>query len=175
MVVVQKGVFNNWYHRKCVEAVESPYDLLYGTTKSTTSFWFAIVLWLKLTINVLHSVGTASELLWGIWMQLALGITVCILVLVRPYISAVDERVEIAALLSLMGVLACTSSLRAGDELDPVYTAVVALLAIVPIATLVGLKFQERRTAKKMRAHLAALTRCGALDQHPCAKTSCAY
>ena len=91
---MEKGVFYSWYHRKCIEAVESPLDLLYGTTKSTTSYWFAVVLWLKLAINLLHAVGKSSQLLWGIWVTLSLGVTVCILVLVRPYISTVDERVE---------------------------------------------------------------------------------
>ena len=53
-----------------------------------------VVLWLKLAINLLHAVGKSSQLLWGIWVTLSLGVTVCILVLVRPYISTVDERVE---------------------------------------------------------------------------------
>ena len=160
---VRKGAFYSWYHRKCSEAVESPFDVLYGTSKPAASYWFAVVLWLKLVINFLHSVGQSTELEWGVWVQLALGVTVCILVLVRPYISLDDERVDIAALLSLVGVLACTFTARAGEPLAPAYTAVAAVLAAAPIVTLFGLNLWAKRTAKKERAHL----RCGAMSDGP--------
>jgi hypothetical protein len=160
---VRKGAFYSWYHRKCSEAVESPFDVLYGTSKPAASYWFAVVLWLKLVINFLHSVGQSTELEWGVWVQLALGVTVCILVLVRPYISLDDERVDIAALLSLVGVLACSFTARAGEPLAPAYTAVAAVLAAAPIVTLLGLNLWAKRTAKKERAHL----RCGAISDGP--------
>jgi hypothetical protein len=159
---VRKGAFYSWYHRKCSEAVESPFDVLYGTSKPAASYWFAVVLWLKLVINFLHSIGQSTELEWGVWVQLALGVTVCILVLVRPYISLDDERVEIVALLSLVGVLACTFTARAGEPLAPAYTAVAAVLAVAPIVTLFGLNLWAKRTAKKERAHL----RCGTMSPH---------
>ena len=64
-----------------------------------------------------------------------------------------------------MGVLACTSSAEAGEPLDQAYTVVVALLAVAPVGTMMGLKLKERQAAKRARVHLAARTRSGAFRQ----------
>ena len=42
---------------------------------------------------------------------------------------------------------------------------VVALLAVAPVGTMMGLKLKERQAAKRARVHLAARTRSGAFRQ----------
>ena len=51
-------------HRRPLTALCSrtpQFDVLYGTTRSSSYFWFAQILWLKTLINALFSFGRASE------------------------------------------------------------------------------------------------------------------
>jgi Ca2+-binding EF-hand superfamily protein len=70
---VSKATFRRWFEMRCTEVVETPYDVLYGTTRPGAYYWFAEVLWLKTAINVLYVFGRAESLEWHVWMHALLG------------------------------------------------------------------------------------------------------
>jgi hypothetical protein len=72
-VTVSKAMFRRWFTMKCTEAVETPYDVLYGTTRPGAYYWFCEVLWLKTAINVLYVFGRAESMEWHVWMHALLG------------------------------------------------------------------------------------------------------
>eukprot|EP01047_Picozoa_sp_COSAG01_P031303 COSAG01_NODE_2216_length_8154_cov_4.207945_7_plen_130_part_00 len=78
------------------------YDVLFACNSSAVYWWFAQVLWLKTIINVLYSAGQAEVIShWHIWMACVLGISVFLMANQRPYISNVDQQVEIFAMINL--------------------------------------------------------------------------
>jgi hypothetical protein len=153
-VTVSKAKFQRWFEKKCSEAADTPYDVLYGTTRPGAYYWFIEVLWLKTAINVLYVFGRAESLEWHVWMHALLGMSVSIMIFVRPYISTIDQRVETVALLALGGIAHIASLFTLGGMLDPEYLVLTVLLALVPLVTLVGLKAMEARQTKA--AHKAS-------------------
>jgi hypothetical protein len=79
------------------------------------------------------------------------------MIVVRPYISEIDQRVETVALLALGGVAHIASLFTLGGMLDPEYLVLIISLALVPLVTLIGLKtIQSRRIKAAHRASRAA-------------------
>ena len=111
--VVTKAAFERWFRKRCTAAVDDPYDVLYGTTDSRAYYWFMQILWLKTLINLLYSFGRAAQPgdalhSWHLWMAMLLSASVCAMICVNPYLSPIDQTVELFALLCLARGGACT-------------------------------------------------------------------
>ena len=46
--VISRQEFQDWYDEQLTHLIRSPFDMLFGTTRSDAYWWFAQVLWLKL-------------------------------------------------------------------------------------------------------------------------------
>jgi hypothetical protein len=142
---------------KCTEAVDTPYDVLYGTTHPGAYYWFAEVLWLKTAINIFYVFGRAERLEWHVWVHALVGTSVCLMIFVQPYISVIDQRVETVALLALGGVAHIASLFTLGGTLAPEYLTLTLVLILVPIVMLIGLKVMEwSAVGRQHRASRAA-------------------
>ena len=111
--VVTKAAFERWFRNRCKTAVDDPYDVLYGTTDSRAYYWFMQILWLKTLINLLYSFGRAAQPgdalhSWHLWVAMLLSASVCAMICVNPYLSPIDQTVELFALLCLARGGACT-------------------------------------------------------------------
>jgi len=109
-------------------------------------------LWLKCSINALFSFGVAKQdfkVQWQIWLHLLLGITVCLSVNVKPYLSAVDQQVELFALMTLAVVTHVASVVKQGTTWDLSSLVLATALAVLPLASVAILKFQEKHSASK--------------------------
>merc|ERR1711871_308020 len=97
---ITKGELHAWYRYRIKNTVQTPFDALYGTTTEKAYWWWALLLWLKVAINLLHSWGRAFEsdsLPWHMWMHAGLALFLCVSVNTQPYKNPVDYKVEVAA------------------------------------------------------------------------------
>ena len=114
-----KAQFNIWYEAKVRDAVDDPFDVLYGTTHSSAYYWFAQILWLKTSINALFSFSQAADpsdalYNWQIWMNVLLCISVVAMIKVNPYVNSMDQEVELVCLLCLACIAQVGSLSKAG-------------------------------------------------------------
>jgi hypothetical protein len=62
----------------------------------------AQILWLKTLINLLYSFGRAAQpgdalYNWHVWMAILLTTSVCAMITINPYVSVIDQTVEVFA------------------------------------------------------------------------------
>jgi hypothetical protein len=90
-------------------------------------------------------------------MHVLLAVSVILMVNQRPYISPVDQQVELFALLSLAAVSHVASIFKAGVMWHPVYLGLTIVVFALPIFTFGGGMVYLQRQAKAEIAHLVAL------------------
>ena len=132
---ITKDEFEQWYDGKLSNLVGSPFDVLFGTTQAGAFWWFAQVLWLKTLVNVLFTFGTAQGWNWHVWLHLLLAASVALMVNQRPYISKLDQQVELFALLALALVAHISASFKAGTTWSPIFLVMTVALFAVPVLT----------------------------------------
>jgi hypothetical protein len=80
--------------------------------RSEAWYWFAQILWLKLAISFLYSVGRASAFEWQLWLIVALGASASAVVIVAPDVRNMDLHVEVVAGLGrIVALYYCSSAL----------------------------------------------------------------
>jgi hypothetical protein len=163
---ISKEHFRAWYHKQCKGMLQTPFDVLYGTTHDTAFWWWAQTMWLKTGINCLYSFGQAAHFSWHVWMHFLLAASVCLMINVKPYISAIDYQVELVAKLSLSVVAHLASLYTNGNTPGLAYFSLLLLLMVVPLLCLVGLKIMDVCNAKRgAKAAQAAVASGGATPQ----------
>ena len=145
---VSKAVFERWYRTKCMQVVDDPLDVLYGTTRPSAYYWFAQILWLKTSINVLFSFSQAAKpsdavYNWQIWLFVILAVSICVMVNKQPYVSKVDREVELVALLCLGGIAQVGSLSKAGADIGGEYVVLIVVLITIPLVASAALKAQS--------------------------------
>ncbi len=148
------GELHAWFRQRIRNSVQTPFDILYGTTVVHAYWWWALVLWLKTYINLIYSWGSTSEtsgVSWHIWLHLGLAVFVCISVNTRPYQNIVDFKVELFAVLTLNLVTHIASVYKTGEDWDAGAVALTTCLATIPILGLILLKLHEHSAAKDLR------------------------
>lgn len=148
------GELHAWFRQRIKNTVQTPFDILYGTTVVYAYWWWALVLWLKTYINLIYSWGSNSEtsgVSWHIWLHLGLAVFVCISVNTRPYQNVVDFKVELFAVLTLNLVTHIASVYKTGESWDAGAVALTTCLATIPIVGLILLKLHEQAEAKSLR------------------------
>jgi hypothetical protein len=143
---ITRKQFTAWFEYQISIMVSTPYDILYGTTHYHAYWWFFQVLLLKTFINIVYSLGMASEFEWHVWMHLVLGISLSLMVLVAPYRSVVDFQVELLALVCLAVVSHVASLYETGEKFQPGFLTLTGSMGVTPLIGLVVLKWANRES-----------------------------
>jgi Ca2+-binding EF-hand superfamily protein len=53
ITAITRGELHAWFRLRITGTIETPFDVLYGTTRPECYWWFIVVLWMKFTINAL--------------------------------------------------------------------------------------------------------------------------
>lgn len=53
LVAITIGELHAWFRLRITGTIETPFDVLYGTTRPECWWWFIVALWMKFTINAL--------------------------------------------------------------------------------------------------------------------------
>ena len=146
---VSKEQFEQWYSLQVTSLVSTSFDVLYGTTRSGAYWWFMQQMWLKTLINMLYTFGIANQFDWHVWMHTLLAVSVILMVNQHPYISPLDQQVELFALLSLAAVAHVSSIFKLGVNWDSAYLGLTVMLFMIPILTFVCGTVYLKRKAKK--------------------------
>ena len=145
---VSKTEFESWYNAQLTSLVGTPFDVLFGTTNSRAYWWFMQVLWLKTLVNMLYTFGIGNNLNWHVWMHVLLAASVILIVNQHPYISKLDQQVELFALLALATIAHVASIFKAGTTWDPNFLFLTGAVFSLPIVTFLGGKFYMKLQAK---------------------------
>ena len=157
--------FHVWFRQRIRAMVETPFDILYGTSKSSYYWWFSQLLWLKFAVNALFAFGYTSDnfaIEWHVWMHLLLAASVCVSVILQPYANKIDQQVELFALLTLACTTHIASVFKAGETWEPSYIVMISMLAGLPLIILAVLKLNEvlntKRGMKQRRSQWGNIT-----------------
>jgi hypothetical protein len=150
---VTRQEFTDWYRGQLTTIVNTPLDVLYGTTQSDAYWWPCyFLLWLKTVINVLYIYGSAHQMDWHIWMFMAVVVSMVLMIYCEPYVAKVDQHMALVSLLSLAGVAYISSICKSGTSWDPMYIILATLLFFLPIVAYISSKFGHLRSLYS-RAH----------------------
>ena len=106
---------------------------------------------------MLYTFGSALDFGGQVWLHMLIATSVILIVNRRPYVSAVDQEVELFALLALAGVAHISSIFRAGQEWEPKYIALSGVLFLLPLFTFIFRTVYEKRQFEKEMARLTAM------------------
>lgn len=101
---VSKENYKAWFHEKVHTLEESPYDILFQLTKSHASMWWLWILLLKAVISLLYTLGVGGEFRFHVWFHAVLAVSLSLLVVKQPYLERRDHYLEVATMLSLIGM-----------------------------------------------------------------------
>ena len=91
---VTKQEFTDWFQSQLNAVVDTPLDVLYGTTTSDTYWWQCFfLLWLKTVINVLYTYGSAHQINWHLAMHMVLAGSMIMMAYFDPYVAKIDQHV----------------------------------------------------------------------------------
>jgi hypothetical protein len=150
---VSRPEFDAWYGRQITSLIESPFDVLYGTTTSREWWWFAQVLYLKTAINICFTFGYHHlPDSWHMAVHVVLACSLFLMVNRLPYISRVDHQVELLGLLCLATFSHLSAVRKSGEAWGAGVLTLAATLFLIPFCALTGLFGRELLARKRWRA-----------------------
>jgi hypothetical protein len=141
---ISKEEFVVWFEGKIRQMLDSPFDLMYGTSSSHAYWWSSQVLWLKTLINLIFTFGYFRfPETWHFYVHFVVGCSLFLLVHFEPYLRSVDSKVAILTLLSLSGLSHIAAIFRAGEKWSDGFLAISTLLFALPLVVAAGLTTME--------------------------------
>ena len=70
---------------------------------------------LKLTINLIAIMARAYVFKWGMWLQLLLVLTILLIHATRPFLSELDNLLQMTVLVVLVAILSVVNSYDPSD------------------------------------------------------------
>jgi hypothetical protein len=141
---ISKEEFVVWFEGKIRQMLDSPFDLMYGTSSSHAYWWSSQVLWLKTLINLIFTFGYFRfPETWHFYVHFVVGCSLFLLVHFNPYLRSVDSKVAILTLLSLSGLSHIAAIFRAGEKWSDGFLAISILLFALPLVVAAGLTAME--------------------------------
>eukprot|EP01050_Picozoa_sp_SAG11_P013788 SAG11_NODE_1636_length_4537_cov_2.667868_4_plen_1142_part_00 len=179
---IDKESFRVWYESSlCSEISSSPCDVLYCTLERKLTWWFLKELFLKVLINVLYLMR--FQIRWDQWLNCALLGSGSLLILLEPYQSPRDQKLEAAVHLSIMFVVQTVVSYPSFDD-EPIAWLYTAVGILIPFTIFVKFAIDiQVRNKRGLEAYAAydglkayeGLKAHGHVSLAQCFCTACAY
>ena len=148
--VVSRDEFSTWYTGQLKSLMESPFDLMYGTTHSHAFWWSSQVLWVKFLVNLVFTFGYFKlPDSWHFYISCIVATSLFLLVNQHPYVNSIDHQVELLALLCLGGLAHIAAIFRAGETWSSGFMVIAFVLFAIPFLAIAILTAAERNRMQR--------------------------